>query len=84
LLMEESSVLLQHLQHIWGQNHMLRHHLLPWGQLYQPCVTWPRVHVLNRQHALFSTVECQGWLWCAGKSFMQTHLEQLQNGQKRV
>ena len=66
--MQESSVLLQHLQNIWGQNHMLRHHLLPWGQLHWPCISWPSVHVLYRQHALFGTVECQGWLLHAGKA----------------
>ncbi len=68
LVMQECSVLLQHLQNIWGQNHMLRHHLLPWGQLYWPCISWPSVHVLYRQHVLFGTVECQGWLLHAGKA----------------
>ena len=78
--MQEGSVLLQHLQNIWVQNHMLRHHLLPWGQLHWPCISWARVYVLNRQHALFGTVECLGRLWCAGEEFMHTHLEQQQNG----
>jgi len=66
--MQEGSVFLQHLQNIWRQNHMLRHHLLPWGQLHWPCISCPHVHVLNRQHALFGTVECQGWLLHAGKA----------------